>query len=214
MGMAIYRTGFTIEHGFRFDNWFSFDVRLTPALRLGRVEPGLCGGMAYAALDYYHAGVPVPRMRQAPPSGSALLRYLIERQLASNRPAVLYRVLRWTLGGVASLEQRMLAQELPALQRRLQRNEPTVLVLVRAPDLWHVTANHQVVAYGYREDEAEGIMHIDVYDPNWPGEAVSLSLELAEPDWGLEAWHSREGTFKGLFVQPYEPRRRGLPIIL
>jgi len=213
MGMITYRTGFTVEHGFRFHNWFVFDVRLSAGLSLGRVEPGLCGGMAYAALDYYHAGIPVPRMRHAPAQGSPLSRYLIQRQLASNSPAALYRVLRWTTGSIAALEHRMLTQELPALRQRLQRNEPTVLVLVRAPDLSHVTANHQVVACGYHEDEAAGTMRIDVYDPNWPGEAITLSLELAEPDWGLEAWHSREGDFKGLFLQSYAPRRQSLPLI-
>jgi len=168
--------------------------------------------MAYAALDYYHAGIPISRRTEPPPQGSPLSHYLIQRQLASTNPSVLYRVLRWTLRGDAALERRMLMHELPILRQRLQRNEPTVLILVRAHDLAHITANHQVVALGYSEDEAAASLVIHVYDPNWPGEPVRLSLELGEPSWGLEAWHSLEGAFKGLFLQQYKPRRYGLPI--
>jgi hypothetical protein len=210
--MPSYRTGFTVSHGFKFANTFTFDVRLTPGLRLGQVEPGLCGGMAYAALDYYHAGIPIPTRAEPPPQGSPLSRYLVARQVASNGVGLLLNVTRWTLRDETALQARMLAQELPTLRSRLQRNQPTVLVLIRAWELAHITDNHQVVAYGYDEDPATGSLVILVYDPNRPGEPIRLSLELAQPEWGLEPWHSWDDGFKGFILQSYASRRQGLPL--
>jgi len=160
--MASHHTGFTVDHGFAFTNWFTFDLSVTPLLRLGRISPGLCGGMAYAALDYYHAGVPAPAMMTPPPQGTPLCRYLIERQVASNSVALVAQVARWTVCDAARLQAQMLARELPALRERLQRDEPAVLLFVRATTMGQMTHNHQVVACAYDEDQYSGAMRVAI----------------------------------------------------
>ena len=59
-------TGFTAsEHGWHFDNDF-VNERLYDVIPL----TGLCGGMAYSSLDYYHTGIPIPTHRSGDfPSG-------------------------------------------------------------------------------------------------------------------------------------------------
>ena len=48
---------------------------------------GLCGGMAFGALDYYNAGMPIPIGGERPtyedPAGKRLREYLVRRQMDS-----------------------------------------------------------------------------------------------------------------------------------
>ena len=209
--MASYSTGFGVDHGFAFANTFTFDLQLAPWWRLGRISPGLCGGMAYAALDYYHAGAPIPGQTEPPPQDSALGRYLIERQLASNTASLVLQVVRWTLRDAQRLQAKMLASELPSLRSHLQQGIPVVLVLIRAHALREVTHNPQVVAYGYDEDADGGRMTVQVYDPNWPRRSTALSIELRPTDGDLRPTHTIDGAFKGFILQAYTARQHGLP---
>ncbi|HEX7845059.1 MAG TPA: RICIN domain-containing protein, partial [Chitinophagaceae bacterium] len=59
-------------HGFRFVNTFSGE----DIIRWG----GLCGGMVYAALDYFNNRIPVPIQTYTPANRTALQSYLYERQ--------------------------------------------------------------------------------------------------------------------------------------
>ena len=65
-GGVLVMTGFTTtEHGWHFDNDFVNEVLA------GLIHTkGLCGGMAYSSLDYYHTGIPIPTHRDGDfPSG-------------------------------------------------------------------------------------------------------------------------------------------------
>lgn len=79
-------------HGFRFVNRMFPGVFMSllefnaqsELLKVGASgEWSLCGGMAQAAADYYHHGMPVPDFVAAPPTGGVMLNYIIERQKAS-----------------------------------------------------------------------------------------------------------------------------------
>lgn len=59
-------------HGFRFVNTF----RGEDGLRWG----GLCGGMVYAALDYFNNRIPIPIQSYTPANRTTLQSYLYERQ--------------------------------------------------------------------------------------------------------------------------------------
>ncbi|HEY2505637.1 MAG TPA: hypothetical protein VGI58_03905 [Streptosporangiaceae bacterium] len=72
--------------GFAFDNsWPSqAAVRIpTPlgTIGIGNAARGLCGGMVFAALDYWHAGRRPPVPRPAP--GTALYRFIVRRLIES-----------------------------------------------------------------------------------------------------------------------------------
>ena len=79
--------------------------------------------------------------------------------------------------------------------------------------VWH---NHQVLAYGYRENE-DGSVDIRVYDPNCPekddvtihAERVQVGEQDGGPVYGLSC-HERDCIVKrhglhGFFAIPYEP---------
>lgn len=89
-------------HGFAFDNRFVNVVADLPGGARIRTH-GRCGGMAYAALDIFHAGRTAPPAPLTdppggvPPDGSPLADYLLERLLDSYREPSAVRFLAWTL---------------------------------------------------------------------------------------------------------------------
>jgi hypothetical protein len=147
---------------------------------------GLCGGMAYASLDYWHAQTPLPRgaNREDQPArtaaASATLRQMIWQRLLDSlgrgvgEGGALQRTLEWTLllnqvpeflgGGPRALLERT-KEEWTIVKAHINAGRPWPLGLVytnRA--LWN---QHQVVAYGY-EDHGGGTGRLYVYDCNHP----------------------------------------------
>lgn len=203
------------RHGLPFGNRYAWESR---ARRIGpihcgarRIRYGLCGGMCYAALDYFHAGLPVPALYYPPARGTPLHRYLVRRQIDSWRYLwVPLRTLWWTVRSDRSAARAALRGELPRVLRRLDRGEPAVIVLVRVRR-GDPTANHQVVVTGYEREYATGRVRLMLYDPNHHGLEVALSLNEAPDSLDLDAIQSTGEPVRGLFLLPYRPRRRGLP---
>lgn len=151
---------------------------------------GLCGGMCFTALDFYKAGLPLPRgqhRNDRPASGTSLRRYIWKRQLES---LVIdgTRFLAWLIvlshvplawpfrGGPAWLLARS-KEEWKKLKASLEAGEPVPIVLVRATE--SVFDYHQVLAIGY--DEAETVHGtIYLYDPNCPDEVSTIEIEFGE----------------------------------
>jgi hypothetical protein len=74
------------RHGFAFDNSWPPEpaVRVrTPigAIGIGNAARGLCGGMVFAALDYWHAGRQAPGERPGP--ASPVYRFIVRRLIRS-----------------------------------------------------------------------------------------------------------------------------------
>jgi hypothetical protein len=53
-------------------------------------------------------------------------------------------------------------------------------VKVKSLDPFQLGENHQVLAYGYDLDGGRLTLHI--YDPNWPGRDVAMTLWIADPN--------------------------------
>jgi len=206
------------RHGLPFGNRYAWESRTR---RVGplrwpaqRISYGLCGGMCYAALDYYHAGLPVPALYYPPAWGTALHRYLLRRQIDSWRWLwVPLRTLWWMVRSDRSAARATIRGELPRLLRRLDRGEPAVIVLIRVRRS-DPTLNHQVVVTGYEREPASGRVRLMLYDPNHHGLEVTLSLNEASDSAELDAAQSTGEPVRGLFLLPYRPRRRGLPVIV
>ena len=173
---------------------------------------GLCGGMCFAALDYFHAGKPVPDQITVPAIGTDLYRYLWDRQLDTLSLPVILRVIEWMLrddGDVARLTAR---REFPKLYRRLDKGNPAVLALIRGRGVEDPTQNHQVVAVGYDFDETTRQLTVYLYDPNhpydpnYPGQEPRLTMNLARPSRGIEAAQSTGEPLRGFFVIAYKPQ--------
>lgn len=214
-------------HGFPFPNWFpperKFYLFTSPFGPVGVADAtrGLCGGMVFAAIDLFDAGVcPVPAEASDP-----LFRHFCRRLWVSwGLPLAWLRYWDWQRlpsgsrfvagvrlkRGVSSL---MIETEWPTIRGRLDAGQLVPLGLVKCygADPRLLAKNHQVLAYGYDLNATDLTVHI--YDPNYPGDdTITLSWSLANPDAPRMVHHSREGaTVRGVFATAYRPPRT-LPV--
>ena len=187
-------------HGFKFANTFAnnmlpqFDIR----------TDGLCGGMVYAALDYFNAGKPIPQQDYEPTEGTTLRQYIYRRQaesLASNldkwaeltvnpfgtRNQEFYR---WGLDGKPG-------GRIDELRREIDAGRPVALGLLGCNE--GCKGDHQVLAVGYDMGGYQGDFganltrfKIFIYDPNFPGRTMTL---MAYPE--ASQFRYREADHRG-----------------
>lgn len=180
---------------------------------------GLCGGMAFSALDYYNAGLPIPPGSAQPtyddPNGKRLREYLVRRQLDSltlNLPQILLWIAVLHLvppsplfksGAPWMLEQTK--EQWKTLKKNLDNQQPTPLALIGTnPD---PSENHQVLAYDYQEFTEGKVpkVRLFVYDMNCPGAAQTIELDFSGA--GLAAQEScgssARGPLQGFICEHY-----------
>jgi hypothetical protein len=170
-------------HGFRFENTFANNAGVEVR------TSGLCGGMVYAALDYFHAHRPIPTQDYRPSTGTLLQNYVYGRQvtsiglnltqfarMAANAAVDPRGAFLWGLSRGGGLG---------AARYELDRGRPVPLCLRALPG--GISADHQVLAIGYdmgryvpdspafRED-----LRIYVYDPNCRMQIRALRPDLAQ----------------------------------
>jgi len=217
--MPTVATGFeTLTHGFPFPNWFppGSPVVVVPTpfgrLTVGDANAGLCGGMVFAALDFYLCGMPRPSEPTAP-----VIRYFCRRLLDSwHFP---FGVMKYYDGQRRSSASRYLAgvkvldgltyktihEEWPKIRDALDAGMPAALGLVNSAsfDPRRLVKNHQVLAHGYTI--AGEAVTIHVYDPNYPNDhTAELSFSLADPNGAGLVQHSCQGaTVRGIFLTDY-----------
>lgn len=176
---------------------------------------GLCGGMAFAALDYYKTGEPIPRGKNRQdrpepdhPQGKVLRDYLWKRQIESmveNGPTLLawMGMLHSLLpfGGAGWLLDRT-KEEWATLKQHIDRDEPWPLCLVGTSI--SPFNNHQVLAYGY-DDPGDGTGIIYLYDMNCPDRETKIYLDLrgAELVAQEECPCTNRGELRGFFCEVY-----------
>ncbi len=182
------------RHGFAFVNHFTGSSLPGPLVLLHGAlnapsEYGLCGGMCFAAADFYIAGRTPPRSTTPPRRGTALYRYIYQRQADSLGERLAYAA-QFSLWmdmpdtGPFSASAASVAQLNDALAL-LDDGKPAHIGLVyisskQTREPWH---NHQVLATSYRLDENDGgatACSLRIYDPNYPGDdGVRIDLALA-----------------------------------
>lgn len=157
--------------GFRFNNAFPrvplrfIGIPGVIRIPIGDASNGLCGGMVFAARDYFEAGRPPPP-DTTPPSSRRLFDYLVRRLLDSfnlpfgparylelMNPALPDRepVLRWMGWGPHGRVWRMAREEWPKVRSDIDAGHPSPLglVMVKSFDPFDLKHNHQVLAYAY-----------------------------------------------------------------
>jgi len=151
-------------------------------LGIGDAALGLCGGMAFAALDLWFAGVEPPAGEGLPEQGTPRFRYIVDRQLASFElglgPARFY-LLGAPWRSAASRSAEVLRRELPRIRRELAAGRPVALGLVHAVSVnpASLIQDHQVVAHGIEAGSQPRTMSLAIYDPNLPGDdSVRLTI--------------------------------------
>src|SRR5919199_1099559 len=168
------KNGFNFGNPFKNDFIPAFDVRTS----------GLCGGMSYAALDYWFSGVPVPVQPFPPANGTTLYNYLYDRQVTSllsnaDKWAELY----FNPGGARNTEffhwgiSAKKGERIDELRSYIDSGSPCVLGMYGVEG----TGDHQVLAIGYDMGRYQGDLgpHIEdfkifICDPNHPGQTMTL----------------------------------------
>jgi hypothetical protein len=225
--MTAVRTGFRPSvNGFRFCNAFPREPVLTlrriglPRVGLGNAAGGLCGGMVFAALDYFDAGRPVPTGAEPPSSGSALFRFVVRRLLASfrlpwgvlryqrfmARPDGDVRRLGLTRRGLSWLT---ITSYWPQIRAELDAGRPVPLGLVAARGLnpLELGRNHVVLGYDYTLTGDDLVVR--VYDPNsGPDDGIQLALGIAHPEQPSPITHNIDigHAVRGFFPVRHRPR--------
>lgn len=214
-------------HGFAFDNsWPNGPAVSIPlgvgSLGIGNAGRGLCGGMAFAALDYWHAGIAPPTAR--PEAGTPLFRFIVRRLVDSWRiPVGVARYYRWMLlpdgdrprraGGRTTSRRRGVArrtttQHWPAVKAMLDSGVPAALgvVTVASANPLLLGGNHQVLAYGY--ETAGSTVTVHVYDPNvGPDDSVVIRWDAATEPAAFEHGLGLSLPLRGFFLTRYRPAR-------
>ena len=156
---AIVEIGFKpSRHGFRFRNWYP-----------EHIINALCGGMCFAAMDYYLAEKEIPQQDDVPQQDTPLYLYLVSRQMNSfgRLGRGVAKLLHWMSLPDERLQQKTYGEFTDVLAS-LDRGQAVNLYLVynTARDGFNPTKNHQVLAYGYSISEHS--TRILIYDPNHP----------------------------------------------
>ncbi len=217
-------TGFVPSaHGFAFANSWpdgpAVSIRLGVGTRgvgtlgIGNAGRGLCGGMVFAALDYWHAGAPPPADR--PAAGTPLFRFVVRRLVDSWRvPAGVVRYYRWMLlpdgdrPRRAGVRRRTTGRHWPAIKAMLDAGVPAALgvVTVASANPLLLGGNHQVLAYGY--EIAGPLVTLHLYDPNvGPDDAVVIRWDSDAESASFEHNLGLRLPVRGFFVTRYRPAR-------
>jgi len=181
-----HHTGFDPSiHGFNFVNTFSNDV----VKELDIKTNGLCGGMVYAALDYYKTNKRIPQQNHRPAVQTEIHDYIYNRQVHS----ITENLDKWAeLGfnpfGARNGEffnwglQGFNGGRIEELRASLDRGHPVPLGLWHADG--HSGGDHQVLAIGYKMGRYKGDLkehkedfEIYIYDPNFPNETQTLKAD-------------------------------------
>jgi hypothetical protein len=171
------------KHGFKFGN--DFKNNFIPALNVQ--TSGLCGGMSYAALDYYFAKQQVPQQWYRPANGTPLQKYLYSRnvsQIADNLDK--WAEVGFNPGGARDSEffnwglQGTGGGRLQELRACIDAGKPVPIALQMAK-----AGNHVVIAIGYDMGRYKGDLkayrddlQIFVLDPNAPTQTRTLVPDL------------------------------------
>jgi hypothetical protein len=200
------KTDFTPKrNGFHFPNSFVNPNELIPGY--GTITTyGLCGGMSFASLDYYHAGRPIPTHiagdfpggAEVPPVGDILYQYIYDRQLNSFNPFANPSVIKFITQAQGLLGRTCyevtVQDEWPLITAALDSGQPVPLGLIA--ESIDPTKSHQVVATGYDPSPKQ----IQIYDCIYPDTDITLLLD----DAGQVVRESTGDQWKGLFLEQYQ----------
>jgi hypothetical protein len=220
------------KHGFAFTNaWPSQPAVVLPTpfgdLRLGNAAGGLCGGMVFAAMDYWLDGREPAVDR--PPAGDPLYKFIVCRLIESwHVPAGVAQYYQWmslpdgdntmkVFGRQVIVERglawRTVRVQWPQIKKDLDRGLPVPLgvVTVASRNPRDLALNHQVLAYGY--ETAGSRLTVRVYDPNrGRRDDTTIGFDTSAPAKPVAFEHNlglSRRPVRGFFRVAYTPREPG-----
>lgn len=169
-------------------------------LPLTEAAAGMCGGMVFAAMDYYAAGDRPPAATAPPASNDdPLFRYIRDRLLDSfDIGGSGYRWLGYssphypngdegfiqTIGLARGRAWVTYREEWPRIRDDIDAGRLSPLGLVQTDSL-DIGKNHQVLGYAYEQSGQQ--VTLWVYDPNVPGhDDLRLSFDITDTAGGVD----------------------------
>jgi hypothetical protein len=216
------------RNGFAYVNsWPSQPAITLPtpfgSVGVGNAAGGLCGGMVFAALDYWHAGFVAPP--EQPEADDPLYGFFVRRLVDSwHLPAGVVQYYQWMnlpdgdasftmLGRRVLIERgvswRTIRVQWPQICKDLDRAVPVPLglVTVASRDPRDLALNHQVLAFGYRR--VGGRVTVQVYDPNrGRRDDIFIAFDTGTPTKPVTFEHNLgigDHRIRGFFRAPYSP---------
>jgi hypothetical protein len=187
--------------GFAFTNSWPSAPAVSVATAFGDIDvgnaaDGLCGGMVFAALDYWYAGKTPPTTQPAPgtPGYKFVVRRIIDSWHVPTGVAQYYTWMNLPDGDAGftafghrvivehGISGRTIQQQWPAIKADLDRQLPSALgiVTVASHNPADLGKNHQVLAFGYDLAGPRVIVH--VYDPNsGQDDDVTIEFDASKP---------------------------------
>ncbi|WP_067856983.1 hypothetical protein [Nocardia shimofusensis] len=231
--MTLEFTAFTADNnGFRFANSFVTPITIPGNIINPPTLNGLCGGMSWAALDYFHAGKPIPTDDFAavgglPPTSTPLYRQILERHIASLGlrvvppftplaipllglpiPVAVLPIPADTHNALQFLKpdsfwtSTELTHQITAATTALRAGRPTAFGLV---DATSVLSSHVVVATGFDDAPAAapGATDFFLYDCRQPMKTCTLRVTPQSRTCVLDCPGLSPEPWKGFFVEHY-----------
>ena len=217
------------QDGFAFTNaWPSEPAVVLPTpfgtIDIGNASAGLCGGMVFAALDYWHAGTPAPAAR--PDAGTPAYSFIVRRLVDSwNLPAGVAQYFHWmclpdsdsgfeVFGRHVVTDRgigwRTIEVQWPQIRSDLDAGTPAALgvVTVASAHPKDLGQNHQVLACGY--EVAGTQVTVMVYDPNQgQRDDIAISFDCGQPTRPTQFRHNLglDHPVRGFFRTAYAPAK-------
>jgi hypothetical protein len=201
--------GLPFVNYFEFPDFFQLKLPLIPSslTSLDNLVYGLCGGMCFAALDYFYAQISPPQYAKTQDIPWPYFLFFWQRQINSLNKPVVPKLIEWMLSDDITLAKKMNRWEITKIQNRLKTGEPAALLLVRVKGITDPTKNHQVLAIGYEYEPLTKDLKIFLYDPNYPGEQPELTMNLTNPSQGIALQHSKGDGLRGFFFVDYQKQK-------
>jgi hypothetical protein len=183
---------------------------------------GMCGGMAFAALDYHKKNwvvprgytsdstEPFPQPDASTPEGAALRDYIWTRlndSLTLNASTFLTKILVHQLLPFNTGNKMLFSEtktEWEKIKQHLDRGEPWPVGLVGSSA--NPMKSHQVLAIDYR-DAGDQKPSLIIYDNNVPGKSSRLDLDFSGEILGASYEYAAQWMpLKALFCEEYAPK--------
>lgn len=132
----------------------------------------LCGGISYAALDYFYAGIKPPKFKKTPANGNPMLDYLYRRQCTAHFYTWHKFANAWSISQLPILSIAGEQDSLKELDTHIA-NRPVILCLYGGP-----FKGHHVVAWSCDRTKKT----IDIFDSNHPDKKPTLTRQK-NGDW-------------------------------
>lgn len=176
-------------HGFKFENDFVVEFGFAG---INARFSGQCGGMVYAALDYFTGKVPIPEQNFRPSTGSVLQQYIYNRQLNSlgdnidKWSELIINPFGWRTNEFFNWGLQLFnGGRLQELREAIDNKMPIPLGLIKAGN-GGTGPHHQVLAIGYDMGRYKGDLgdfkedlKIFIYDPNHSNEILTLQPHIS-----------------------------------